>query len=158
MGNLATVQTKEHVSTVLGTSQVPNTLATKEALDLPFTNYRQFTVPNVATVFTPDFMSGGLGLASQQIIVGTAAGFTIANPINLPAGSALAGFVLVLTIVNSSGGALGAITAGSAYKLQGAAFPVVADGTRQIMIFVNLGTEAAPVYYEIIRPAAGTPN
>jgi hypothetical protein len=152
MGNLAQVQTSEIVSTVATPATIPNTLAVTEPIDQPFNNYRSFTVPNVASVFTPDLSKG-----SGQFITGIAGAFTIANPINPPAQNANSGMEMVVCIINSSGGALGAITADTQYKLVGGAFPIVANGTRVYIAFTNIGTQAAPVWSETGR-GAGTAN
>ncbi len=153
MGNLAQVQTSEVVSTVATANPIPNRIVATEPLDLPFINMRQTTPAAVATVFTPDLAQG-----SMVFITGTAGAFTIANPIDPPAQNANTGDLLCICIVNPTGGALGAITAGSQYKLVGAAFPVVATLTRRYIVFTNVGTQAAPVWSEVFRGAADTPN
>jgi len=152
MGNLAQVQTSEVVPTAATPATLPDTLVAVEPVDLPFNNYRGFTVPNVASVFTPDLSQG-----SGQFVVGIAGAFTIANPINPPASNLNSGFEMIICIVNSTGGALGAITAGTQYKLVGGAFPIVAAGTRVYVSFTNIGSQAAPVYSETGR-GAGTAN
>lgn len=153
MSDLSHAQVDELISKVAGTD-IANTFALKVAVALALQNLRTFTPPiNVAT-FTPDLQPAN---GSLQVIAGTAAAFTIANPINVPAGD-ISGFVLVLAIVNGTAGALGAITAGSQYKLAGAAFPTPAAGNRRFVYLVNMGTQAAPLWYEITRSAADIPN
>jgi hypothetical protein len=152
MGNLAQVQTSEVVSTVATPATIPNTIVAVEPLDLPFNNYRAFTPTIAATIFTPDLSQG-----SGQIIIGTAAAFTIANPINPPAQNANSQFEMVIQLVNTSGGALGAITMGSQYRTAGAVV-APATGNRRYYTFMNVGTQAAPVWSETGRSAADTPN
>ncbi len=152
MGNLAQVQTSEIVPTTATAAALPNTLAVTEPLDTPFNNYRAFTPTIAATIFTPDLSQG-----SGQIIAGTAAAFTIANPINPPAQNANSQFEMLISIINTTGGALGAITMGSQYRTAGAVV-APATGNRRYYQFMNVGTQAAPVWSETGRSAADTPN
>jgi len=153
MSSLAQVQTQEVVPTTAQTNPVPNRFVVTEPLDLPFANMRQTTPVVAAAVFTPDLAQG-----SMIFINGTAAAFTIANPIDDPAQNANTGDLICICIINATGGALGVITAGTQYKLAGAAFPVVANTTRAYVVLTNVGTQAAPVWSELFRSAAGTPN
>jgi hypothetical protein len=152
MGNLAQVQTSEVVSTVATPATIPNTIVSTEPIDLPFNNYRAFTPVVAAGIFTPDLSQG-----SGQIIIGTAGAFTIANPINPPAQNANSQFEMVIEIVNTSGGALGAITMGSQYRTAGAVV-APATGFRRYYTFMNVGTQAVPIWSETGRSAADTPN
>lgn len=150
MADLSRATVNELVSKVAG--NIPDTLRVAQPLDLTGSNYRLFTVPNVAQVFTPDLSKGG-----GQLVVGTAAAFQIANPINVPAGD-IAGWEMQLCIVNTSGGALGAITGDTQYRLSGAAFPTPATGNRWYITFTNVGTQVAPIWSETGRSATQTPN
>jgi hypothetical protein len=149
MGDLSKVQTTELVSKVAGINV--DTFQTKQPLDLPAPNLRQFTVPLVVATFTPDLSQGAM-----QLIAGTAAALTIANPIGTPPGDS-SGFEMVLAIINTTGGALGAITLGAQYRTAGAVV-APATGNRRYIRFANVGTQAAPVWSETARSPADVPN
>ena len=86
-----------------------------------------------------------LSLGNYFLIVATAnTAFTISNPINSP--SARVQFTIVIS--NTSGGALGAITPGTGYKLTGAAFPVPTNGNQYAVVFTG---NSAGGYYETSR-------
>lgn len=150
MGDLSKVQTAEQISKVAGTD-IGDTFIVTQTIDLPLSNLRQFTVPLVVATFTPDLDEGGM-----QIISLTAAALTIANPVDVPAGDT-SGFVMVLALVNTSGGASGAITLGSQYRTAGA-IVAPATGNRRYYYFSNVGTQSAPIWSEINRSPADVPN
>ncbi len=78
------------------------------------------------------------------ITVTDAVAFTIANP-----SPSVRGQHLLFDIVNSSGGAMGAITWGASYKLAGA-FTNPANGKRRTILFYNNGSSLI----EVSRAAA----
>lgn len=157
MADLSKAQTQELVPQV--GAGMPDTFSVLQGLETMGMNMRSFSPALAAAAFTPDFSAGGPPAlpAACQIIAGTAAAFTINNPINPPAQSANGGPFLMLVLVNTTGGALGAITMGAAYHTAGAV-TAPATGNRRLYLFINLGTAAAPVYYEISRSAADVPN
>lgn len=98
-------------------------------------------------VVTPDASLGGLAVVTAT----NAVAFTIAAPINPPAaGNAM---VLVLTVRNASGGALGALTFNAVFKL-GAAWVQPANGFSRTISFVWNGTN----WVEAFRSAADVAN
>ena len=82
------------------------------------------------------------------ITVTNGAAFTIQNPINITDGQRF-----VITFINTSGGAMGAITLGSAIHIAGA-FTNPATGFNRSLEFLTVGT----VHYEQFRSAADVPN
>jgi hypothetical protein len=79
-----------------------------------------------AGVNTPNLNSGDF----YALTVNGGAGFTIANPTN-----ARNGAWLTIEVVNVSGGVMGAVTWGAAYRLQGGAFVAPANNKRRCVTF-----------------------
>jgi hypothetical protein len=92
-----------------------------------------------------------LSLGTSFIVNATnGTSFTIASPINATIGQRFK-----VRILNSSGGALGTVTWGSAYRLAGSLASPVAGSNRSIEFEGNL---AGTAFYEMNRNAADVPN
>lgn len=100
--------------------------------------------------------SQGSGEFIIPVTNGTA--FTINNPVNGTGGNQYPkGAKLVVTFVNTSGGAMGAITWGTNFKL--AAFTGPATAKNQSITFTNASVYgSANVWREVSRTAADVPN
>lgn len=102
-------------------------------------------IPYSASI-TPDVALIGGATGGGGIITATNnTAFTLQNPVGMTTGD-----MVEITLNNTSGGALGAITLGSMYKLQGGAFPSPATGNRRTVGMRFDGTHM----YEIYRTAA----
>lgn len=89
-------------------------------------------------------------IAKPRITVTDGVAFTIANPV----GSQLGG-LMVLQIVNGSGGAMGTITWGSAYILE-QAFTNPGNGARRFITFECIDTHPVAAWAEKCRSEVGT--
>lgn len=110
---------------------------------------RKLVTLTYGTTVTPALKDGNVFLI--DVTNGTA--FTIANPSNENGDGA--DFTII--VKNSSGGAHGAITWGSRYKLAGGTSVTVATGKNQSITFVDAGG-ASSAYYEISRTNGDVAN
>lgn len=114
----------------------------KAFFSMAATNYAQ---PVYGTTTTPDASTGNV----QQINVTDGVAWTLANATN----PSLAEF-LNIQIRNTSGGAMGAVTLGSEYRM--AAIPAIANGqNRSFFFFRDPGNNK---WVEITRSPADVPN
>lgn len=103
-------------------------------------------VPVYGTTVQLDMgLSGKADSSIFSLTVTDGVAFAIANPLN-----ARAGQELTLMILNGSGGAMGAVTFGTGYRLAGA-FANPANTKRQVIRFFSLDGVA---WYEIARTVA----
>lgn len=103
------------------------------------------TAPTYGTTVSIDSELGSI----FNITATNGTAFTISNPTNLESGVRF-----VLRIINTSGGALGAITWGSAYKLAGGAWTSPATGNSRLVEFVSDGTSC----FELCRSSGDVAN
>jgi hypothetical protein len=114
----------------------------------PLYSSMQTTITPFGASQTPNFQTTN----SQLIIPTSPIAFTIQNPINPPARGGLKARIWIL---NASGGALGAVTWGSAYKVPaGITYPN--NGFRRCYEFELLG--AGGNYYLTVSPTVDIPN
>jgi len=97
------------------------------------------------TTVTPDMGVGAPEGQTFTLTVTDQVAYTLANPLNLRAGQ-----TLTLIILNSGGGAMGAVTPGSAYHTAGA-MALPANTKRQVYRFFALD---AVTLIELSRSAA----
>jgi len=96
-----------------------------------------------------------LGGTLLQVTVTDAVAFLFANP----AGALAPGALVLLRIINTSGGAHGAGTFGTNYRVVGAAIPAIATAFSRTLGFMWTGiTGAGAGMVEVFRTAADVPN
>ncbi len=119
--------------------------------------HNQFLLDRAALTYANPVTVDANGATQRTLIVTNNSNFTINAPSN-----AITGMLLILTIANESGGAMGTITWNGIYALQGAAWTNPATGTNRSIVFTyaagGLGGGGSNRWYELFRSAADVAN
>lgn len=92
-----------------------------------------------------------------QIIATASTAITISAPTNVPN---CIGFEITIEVENASGGAMGSVTLNAAYKSPATApFSTPPANTKQqIARWINIGTQAAPVWHMLFNQSSDSSN